>query len=425
MSSHLKHTIKGDVQAEISLNFTYCDHLNVSACAITEKEDSVVVNVYNPIGRQVSTIVRIPVNSKEYIVFDSLGNVVQSQISRVSLQTASIRHGSHHSSAVFELTFQAISPAIGYSSYFMERLSNVNRMTGLAVFSPEQPTASLNDGDHEPASFFIENEHLKLDFSPQTGRLVHMSRKDESLEMDVEQQFFWYNASVGNDESIQTSGAYIFRPNKSQPLDVTTLNKADIYVTKGPVYEEIRQVFGVYVSQVVRLYKNADYAEFEHTVGPIPVSEGWGKEIITRFDTSIQSAGRFYTDANGREMKLRIRDHRDTWTLNVTEPVAGNYYPVNSRIFINDSSAQFTVMSDRSQGGSSITDGSVEIMVHRRLLRDDFLGVGEPLDEPGLGGQGLVTRGKHRVLLSKPSKVASELHRKHGQLMMMAPLIRY
>lgn len=336
---------------------------------------------------------------------------------KVSVQTLSIRHGGTQGS-VFELTFQAESPALGYSSYFIERLQHVDSMTGTAVFTPEH---SAVDQDTSPA---IENEYLKLEFSPQTGRLVHMRRKDQSLELDVEQKFFWYNASTGNVESIQTSGAYIFRPNKSQPLDVVTLNKADIYITRGPVYQEIRQVFGVYVSQVVRLYKNANYAEFEHTVGPIPVADGWGKEIITRFDTNIKSAGRFYTDANGREMKPRVRDHRDTWHLNVTEPVAGNYYPVNSRIFINDTNAQFCLMSDRSQGGSSINDGSLEIMVHRRLLRDDFLGVGEPLDEPGTDGQGLVTRGKHRVLLSIPGEKASDLHRQHGQLMMMSPLIR-
>jgi hypothetical protein len=28
------------------------------------------------------------------------------------------------------------------------------------------------------------------------------------------------------------------------------------------------------------------------------------------------------------------QDYRPTWNLNVTEPVAGNYYPVNSRIFM-------------------------------------------------------------------------------------------
>jgi hypothetical protein len=59
-----------------------------------------------------------------------------------------------------------------------------------------------------------------------------------------------------------------------------------------------------------------------------------------------------------------FRNFRPTWDLNVTEPVAGNYYPVNSRIFLKDieSGDQLTVLTDRSQGGSSIKDGQVNSM---------------------------------------------------------------
>ncbi len=47
------------------------------------------------------------------------------------------------------------------------------------------------------------------------------------------------------------------------------------------------------------------------------------------------SAGReFYTDSNGREMLRRTRDARPTWQLEVTEPVAGNFYPVTAAIYI-------------------------------------------------------------------------------------------
>ena len=31
---------------------------------------------------------------------------------------------------------------------------------------------------------------------------------------------------------------------------------------------------------------------------------------------------------NAREMQRRQRNFRPTWRLNVTEPIAGNYYPV-------------------------------------------------------------------------------------------------
>ncbi len=58
---------------------------------------------------------------------------------------------------------------------------------------------------------------------------------------------------------------------------------------------------------------------------------------------------------------------------------------------------QLTVLTDRSQGGASIADGQLELMVHRRTLNDDSLGVGEPLNETGIDGKGLRVRGKRTM----------------------------
>lgn len=133
-----------------------------------------------------------------------------------------------------------------------------------------------------------------------------------------------------------------------------------------------------------------------------------------------------WTPGLTKPLGLSRRDYRPTWKLNQTEAVAGNYYPVNSRIYIRvppppillpasqhpsagwgspltlsnsqlplvgstipcgagpawgawlpgcgaphslpshppqDSNTQLTVLTDRSQGGSSLRDGSVELMV--------------------------------------------------------------
>jgi lysosomal alpha-mannosidase len=78
---------------------------------------------------------------------------------------------------------------------------------------------------------------------------------------------------------------------------------------------------------------------------------------------------------------------------------------------------------DRSEGGGSIHDGSIEIMLHRRTLHDDSLGVGEPLNETAYG-EGLVVRGKHYLIVESPSSSALS-HRVVSQQLYMHPLATY
>jgi lysosomal alpha-mannosidase len=160
-------------------------------------------------------------------------------------------------------------------------------------------------------------------------------------------------------------------------------------------------------------------AEFEWTIGPIPHADGLGKEIITRYATPLATNGEWVSDSNCRDSMRRKRDYRPTWNITIYEPVADNYVPVNCFQSIADASTgvTLTVSTDRSNGGSSIVDGSLEIMVHRRLLRDDNRGVGEPLNETGINGLGLIARGLHLVSLdsaatagvSRRTNVANQL----------------
>ena len=157
-------------------------------------------------------------------------------------------------------------------------------------------------------------------------------------------------------------------------------------IRNGKQFDEIHQVFNSWISQTIRLYKDdTQDIEFNWQVGPIDVDDGVGKEVIMKLQSDLKSEATFYTDSNGREILKRVRDYRPTWDFVQSENISGNYYPVNSRIFIRDNEAkiQLTFLTDRSQGGSSIKDGSLEIMVHRRLLHDDQLGVSEPLNEKG------------------------------------------
>lgn len=78
---------------------------------------------------------------------------------------------------------------------------------------------------------------------------------------------------------------------------------------------------------------------------------------------------------------------------------------------------------DRSQGGGSMYDGSMEIMLHRRILHDDSMGVREALNETAYD-KGLVVSGKHILLFDRPLDSA-RLHRIGAQQMFMNPLATY
>ncbi len=194
--------------------------------------------------------------------------------------------------------------------------------------------------------------------------------------------------------------------------------------TKSSTVQSALIVFNDWASQQINVYNGIPTVEFEWTVGSIPIDDRIGKEIILRYDTDIQSASKFYTDANGREVLERIRDFRPTWNYTISDNFSGNYYPVNSRIWIKDQQRQLTILFknnifikflvDRSEGGS------IELMLHRRMIYYESVSLAEALNETAFG-KGLVVRGKHVLILETPNNSAA-LHRVTAQQIYMQPI---
>ncbi|XP_077995437.1 lysosomal alpha-mannosidase-like isoform X2 [Glandiceps talaboti] len=373
-------------------NIEFCNYLNISACQLSESQNSFTVTVYNTLAYEVSHFVRIPVNGVQYIVTGPDGDDVQYQIQEVSSQTKNVRR--NKGTATHQVIFPVTIPAVGFSTYTLTAKS-LRKTYAVYDDISRHVTHTIDD-------VMIKNEHLSLSFDGNTGLLKSVSNLADDLTIPVQQSFYWYNSST-------ESNHYIFSPynNTPFPLFSGTINLKHI---KGNLVEEVHQEFTPWLSQVVRLYKGQKHAEFEWTVGPVPFKDGLGKEIITRFDTPLKTTAKFYTDSNGRQMMERRRNHRDSFPYLPTDPVAGNYYPINSRIYIKDDNVQLSVLTDRSHGGSSIKNGSMEIMIHRRLLYNGGGSVNEALNETGQYGDGLIVRGKHYIILEKPQNSA-KIHR--------------
>jgi hypothetical protein len=133
----------------------------------------------------------------------------------------------------------------------------------------------------------------------------------------------------------------------------------------------------------VRYYDESLASEWEVYLAGLP-NDKHGREVTINWKSyDIKNNKTFYTDSNGLEMQQRILNYRPSFNFSSFEEVSGNYYPINSAIAIVDEKAnlQMTVLNDRSQGGSVLEEGRVELMQNRRMFEDDDRGVDEALDE--------------------------------------------
>lgn len=160
----------------------------------------------------------------------------------------------------------------------------------------------------------------------------------------------------------------------------------------------------------LRYYDESPASEWEVYLSGLP-NDNHGREVTVNWKAfNIKNGGVFYTDSNGLEMQQRMLNYRPTWNFSSFEQVSSNYYPVNSGIAIVDekSKLQMTILNDRSQGGSVVQEGRIELMQNRRLFKDDDRGVDEPLDEVDQYGNGISVPAKYRMIFTETSKQISQ-----------------
>lgn len=373
---------KEDIAHDKSLTkFEQCPLINITYCPPSEGPlspgKSLVIVVYNSLGWKKEDVIRIPVIGESITVQDSSGRDIESQLLPISNSSIGIRN--YYIKAYFGktptetpkywLAFLASVPPLGYNSYTV----SITKGGTSSVLSKVHTTQGTKAGTLQ-----VGPGDLKLSFDIGEGKLTRYINTKGLVEASIDQSYIFYPGYDKSDKDPQASGAYIFRPNGTFPIK----SEGQVLTfVQGPVLDEVHQQINPWISQVTRVYKEKEHVEVEFSVGPIPVEDGVGKEIATLFTTAMNTNKTFYTDSNGRDFIKRIRDSRMDWDLEVKQPVAGNYYPINLGMYMEDNGTELSVLVDRATGGSSITDGQLELMLHRRLLYDDGKGVAEALNE--------------------------------------------
>ncbi|CAI5511416.1 unnamed protein product, partial [Closterium sp. Naga37s-1] len=416
------------------LDFQMCPLLNLSFCPPSEtnlgQDHVLVVTVVNPLGWPRTEIVRFPVSSPSVLVTDSSNSPIPAQIITETLVDPNTRafyvaaytgqlpqepqqsqqqpqqpgqqEGQTDGGQVQQegravsVVFRAEVPPLGYATFFLTAVPPGTK--GAAIISTtESATVPALKGPAGPSS-----ENIVLGGFKAAGEATGAGREGDTAlrvtfskaayvmtQMELVRQADGGHVTVDVAKPVrsdvleyatQKGGAYIFDPSAEAGNLSQKDDQVSIRVQRGPIVEEFSRQVAPWVSETFRVYPGCDYAELHYVIGPTP-DDNKGHEVVTRFSAPISSYKTFFTDSNGRRYLKRIVDHRADWELTVTDPIAGNFYPVTVGAFIGDGEAQLSLLVDRAAGAASLAAGQLQVMLHRALVTVDMKGVGEILNE--------------------------------------------
>ncbi|CAH0492604.1 unnamed protein product [Peronospora farinosa] len=403
----------GIIQAEKEMNevlfvigekelYHLCLLANTSVCDVSTQNTEFEVLVHNALARTTVQTVSIPITHKSAEVKVLSGNA------SVRAQSVFVALPVHPETQVapYSLVFSAELKPLSTTRFFVKQ-KGVDYSTAMNENIDEHKERHENAGADGLDEYtenddvvVLENQMMRAEISKMTGSITKLANKKKNIQIPLSLEVRYYQAFQDHGPK---SGAYVFRPDSNKTYPVTVKSEAmptlvsdvtmiELQTTSlaadGGLASVPRVAFkiGNWVTLEYRMNDDDEFLEIEWTVGPVPIDDKKGKEVIVRFDAgnSIASASTLYTDSNGLEFMKRVRNHRDTWNLTLhdnQEEVAANYFPITTGAYIKDSERQLNVVTDRAQGAASLADGQVEVMVHRRLLVDDNKGVDEPLNE--------------------------------------------
>ncbi|CAH0712856.1 unnamed protein product, partial [Brenthis ino] len=389
--SVLTPTWGGSRRPKNSQQFIVCHQLNMSQCRFTETQESILLIVYNPLSIKTYHHIRLPTIALHYSIRDFKDEDVEYQL--VPLPAAVINLPGRSSTAIQEIFFEAENiPPMGFTTYYM---SSIRDQLAEGEFSKK----SQNPEIEQEFLPFISNEYIKVTVNKTTGLLESIQHVD-GIKMSISQNWYYYSQV----QNIQNSGVYSFRPAQEKPISVT--DTVMYHTIRGSLVKEIRQRFTDWITQIIRLYRGEEFVEIEWIIGPVPIGNDLGKEVVTIFKSNITNNGIFYTDSNGRQMIKRSCLNESSGGTSKRK-LAACQYPVR-KICLENSRDGLCVLTDRAQAGTSYNDGEIELMVHRRLLTDDGFGLEEALNEEEFG-LGLVVRGKHRIFVGSHKQDVDDL----------------
>lgn len=229
------------------MGFQSCILANMSICP-SSSGDSFSVLIYNPIARTQSQYVQIPVQDGTWEVVGPDSKTIESTLTDPIANFDFVAKDLGETLLPKVLFFKAENlPPLGYNVYSLKRTSSKTKKS-----KPARTVKAL-----EQIGF--RDNYINFD---DEGKLKSMTIKNYTI--DVSQNMLYYESGDG-------SQAWIFRPNPDQQnaLPIVDSPESTFHTSEGNLVREVKQDFGDWVTQIIRIYPDTDYIEFDYLIGPV------------------------------------------------------------------------------------------------------------------------------------------------------------
>jgi len=309
------------------------------------------LQLFNNVAHRRHELIHLIVNNQQVVVVDHKGLPLVSQITPVPVESSD-----EEDMTTYMLSFIAELPPLSITAFDIQPYRN------LSVGSSQSAnnTSYIVSRSTKQPDIVVENGCMKAVFSLKTGLLKRLHMKEMNHSVLSGLQFLFYSG--------HRSGAYIFAP-AGPAEEYGEKEKISLKVFSGPLFTEVRLVrsFVTHWARIVHCDCLLAAAIELNTIVDLTAIDD--KELILRLTSDVQSGTTFYTDQNGFNMVRRQRFS--------TFPVEGNYYPATSAAFVEDDRLRLSLLFSQPSGVTSQTEGSLEVMLDRRLQYDDNRGLGE------------------------------------------------
>ena len=247
----------------------------------------------------------------------------------------------------------------GIVTLFMKNIKKNDKKNNEIYFDKIQNEIDLNNN-------FLFVENFKYNIEKNVFNIVFNNKNQKKFSYEFSLFHGFFNGF--ND------GAYVFNTNEQYPIKFE-IDKKNSFYKLGKISNNILLRIENSIL-LINFYKNPFFIQTISILDNIKNFINSSKNFVILLESNINNENEFYTDNSGLKMVKRI--------LKENSPVNENFFPINKAISIKSKNdkKRISIFNDRPEGGTSLKNGSLILMLNRWSSSDDNKGLNERLNEP-------------------------------------------